>query len=418
MARPAEPPAVPEPPVRRGHVRGDEGEGAFGERDPSGLVESGPGAGERGDHEAVPVRQHLVVAQRPLAPFAHGQQRGAGLRQRRVVGHIHRVQPVEDVAAFPVAGRRHLIDVAEARGRRCAQDRLDLGPVPHIEAAFLALAVGVERRCEAGRAVIGGGRRHLPLQPADRLAHPLLEERRAGLLPYQRQQLDELGVVVEHLLEMRRQPALVGGIAREAAAEMVVDAALAHMRERVQDLVAEHAAAAPHPPEMGEDAGLRELGRAVYAAEERVHGAGEPHGDARIGLRVDAGPRCGLRQSLGRFPEPPDILGHRVRLRPPGLRERAQQLREAGPPPARLGREVGAAPERFAVGIEEHGERPAALFVHALERVLIDGVHVRAFLAVHLHIDEQLVHQPGDGLVLEALMRHDMAPVAGGVADG
>ena len=218
---------------------------------------------------------------------------------------------------------------------------------------------------------------------------------------------------------MRRQPALVGGIARETAPQMVVNAALAHMGERVQHLVAENAAAiaVPDAPQMGEDAGLREFGRAVDAAEERVHRAGEPHGDARIGLGVYAGAGRGLGQPLGGLAEAPDILRHGIRLLAPGLRQRAQQLREAGAAPARLGREIGAAPERLAVGIEEHGERPAALLAHALERMLIDGIDIRAFLPVHLHADEQLVHQPGDGLVLEALMRHDMAPVTGGVAD-
>ena len=48
----------------------------------------------------------------------------------------------------------------------------------------------------------------------------------------ERQQLEQLRVVVEHLLEMRHQPALVDRIAREAAAEMIVDAALADALER------------------------------------------------------------------------------------------------------------------------------------------------------------------------------------------
>ena len=45
-------------------------------------------------------------------------------------------------------------------------------------------------------------------------------------------------------------------------------------------------------------------------------------------------------------------------------------------------------------------------------------VDIRALLAVHLHIDEQLVHQGGGCFILEALMRHDVAPVAGGIANG
>lgn len=46
---------------------------------------------------------------------------------------------------------------------------------------------------------------------------------------------------------------------------------------------------------------------------------------------------------------------------------------------------VGAAPEGFAFGGEEHGERPAALFAEHVERVHIDRVDVGAFLAVNFH---------------------------------
>ncbi|HEY4748132.1 MAG TPA: hypothetical protein VIH38_11215 [Steroidobacteraceae bacterium] len=65
----------------------------------------------------------------------------------------------------------------------------------------------------------------------------------------ERQELEELGVVVEHLLEMRHQPALVDRIAREAAAEVIVDAALRHAVEGELDglektrVVAAHAGA-------------------------------------------------------------------------------------------------------------------------------------------------------------------------------
>ena len=46
-----------------------------------------------------------------------------------------------------------------------------------------------------------------------------------------REQLEELRVVVEHFLEMRHQPALVDRVAREAAAEMIVNAAFADVVE-------------------------------------------------------------------------------------------------------------------------------------------------------------------------------------------
>jgi hypothetical protein len=48
--------------------------------------------------------------------------------------------------------------------------------------------------------------------------------------------------------------------------------------------------------------------------------------------------------------------------------------------------------------------------------LLVDGVEIRALLAVDLDVDEELVHEVGDALILEALMRHHMAPMAGRVA--
>ena len=63
------------------------------------------------------------------------------------------------------------------------------------------------------------------------------------------------------------------------------------------------------------------------------------------------------------------------------------------------------------------GERPAALFADEGERRLIDGVHVGPLFAVDLDVDEQRVHQRGDLGILEAFMRHHVAPVAGGIAD-
>jgi hypothetical protein len=49
-------------------------------------------------------------------------------------------------------------------------------------------------------------------------------------------------------------------------------------------------------------------------------------------------------------------------------------------------------------------------------RVHVDRVDVRTFLAVDLDADVVLVHECGHGGVLERVVGHDVAPVAGGVA--
>ena len=101
------------------------------------------------------------------------------------------------------------------------------------------------------------------------------------------------------------------------------------------------------------------------------------------------------------------------------LHHAQQQVAERGQAVARRGREVGAAEEgRLVAGGEEHGERPAPGSPREkLVRHLVDLVEVRALLAVHLDVDEVGVHHLRGRLVLERLVRHHMAPVAGGVAD-
>ena len=91
--------------------------------------------------------------------------------------------------------------------------------------------------------------------------------------------------------------------------------------------------------------------------------------------------------------------------------------RNEGRPVARLGRPIGAAEHRLAVGREKHGERPAALLAERVQRAHVDVVDVRPLLAVDLDVDEQRVHEARRFRVLERLVRHHMAPVAGGVAD-
>ena len=85
---------------------------------------------------------------------------------------------------------------------------------------------------------------------------------------------------------------------------------------------------------------------------------------------------------------------------------------------ARLVGEVGAAEERPPVGRQEDAHGPAAAPGHGLHGVHVDAVEVGALLAVDLDGDEVLVEVGGGGLVLERLALHDVAPVAGGVADG
>ena len=64
------------------------------------------------------------------------------------------------------------------------------------------------------------------------------KKRIAGFLPRPGQQIDQLGIVVQHLFEMGREPHCIYRIARKAAAEMIIDATLAHFLQGQQNSVA------------------------------------------------------------------------------------------------------------------------------------------------------------------------------------
>ena len=172
-------------------------------------------------------------------------------------------ETIENIVVFEIAVRRHVVMAGEIFAVIAAQHLEQLVITPDVELALLAFRIGIERGGEGALL-----RRHFAREPTDRLARALREQQVAAAPEGQRQQLQQLRVVVQHLLEMRHQPALVDRIAREAAAEMVVDAALAHALERVLDGLEEAlvAGAQPGPPEHFQDRRLRKLGRAAQAA--------------------------------------------------------------------------------------------------------------------------------------------------------
>ena len=279
---------------------------------------------------------------------------------------------------------------------------------PHVELALDALRIGVQR----------GGEPALVLaQLADRpvqglLAHPP-EQRLLGDLVGVQVGPREQRVVVEHLLEVRHDPGRVDRVAREPAADLVIQTAGGHPAQRLQ----RHRPLAAGQQEL--DHGRhRELGCAAPAAVLGVERAPQPR-DGRVQpRRVE---RCVRRLQRRRALQPrqdlPGRLGDLRPLRHPRIPQRLQHLRPRRQALPRERREVGAGPERRALGRQERVQRPAALAGHRLHRVHVDRVDVRALLAVDLDADERLVHQRRDHRVLEGLPLHDVAPVAGGVAD-
>ena len=223
----------------------------------------------------------------------------------------------------------------------------------------------------------------------------------------------EQRVVVEHLLEVRHGPRGVDRVAREAAADLVVDPAGCHIPQRLQRHLP-----LPVPEQEAQHAGRRELRRAAEAALDRVVLAAKLSDrlvqEAGRHLRVARLQQRGAGEPLG---DRTALLDDLPAARRPRLRDGLEHLRPGGHARARRGREVRARVERHLLGRAEDVQRPAAVAGHGLHRVHVDRVDVRSLLAVDLDAHEVLVHEPGDLRVLEGLALHDVAPVAGRVAD-
>ncbi len=278
----------------------------------------------------------------------------------------------------------------------------------------MAVGIGID----AGR-VGAAGETHLAGEPGDGLFDSGTEQRFAGRPPCRGEQADELAVVVEHLLEMRDQPARVGRVAGEATGNMVVDAALADVAECHQDDVAIAGVAGSEggAPEEIEKACLRELGGAIGTAVDRVHERQETvRGLIEQGaVEADAGTAADLGEMLhqGR-----GVGGDGVRLGMVGAGDGAEHIDKTGSAITGGLGEVGAAPDWPSVGGEEHGERPTTALAGRMQSRHIDLVDVRTLFAVDLDVHEKLVHDRRGCGILETFMSHYMAPMAGCIADG
>ena len=82
-----------------------------------------------------------------------------------------------------------------------------------------------------------------------------------------------------------------------------------------------------------------------------------------------------------------------------------------------IGREVGAGEEGLPIRRQPHRHRPSPATGHRLDRFHVDRVDVGPLLAVDLDVDEETVHLRRRLLVLERLVGHHVAPVAGRIAD-
>ena len=198
--------------------------------DQVGPVPQRAGLGQRRDRQPVPRGDDLVVAARLRPRRARlaqlraqaGPARGLVLVGPRVAGQPGRRRPVLERArgVTPSSSAAHAPSSSPRTSASCA------GVQTYVRPSH-ALRVGVERR---GEAALRGA------QLGDHPVAGLLGDPGAGGIAGEAPpvQVDprELGVVVEHLLEVRHDPGAVDGVAREPARHLVVHAAARHRDER------------------------------------------------------------------------------------------------------------------------------------------------------------------------------------------
>ncbi len=408
------------------HVDTDEQVGGVrGGLDQVRAVEVGAGLGEGRDGQAVPGGDDLVVpaGARPGVPG-----RAQPLLDARDPLGVHQVVGVGELqdggALLEGALRCHAEVVRGDLGVLLPQDVTQLPGRPHVVRAFdvpaaAVVGVGVQRGGESALV-----RTEFPHHELGGLDGDPAGQVRPGGAPQVRVRTAQQRVVVQHLLEVRHRPRLVHRVAREAAAQLVVDPAAGHrLRGRLHHL---QGRLGPRTGVVAQQEfqrhGRRELGRATESAVHGVEVAGQREQRVRQVLRARRH-RFPLGQRRGERPrgqvgdDPPGDLAHLVPAVRPGAPHALEDLREGRHPVARFGREVRPEVERLALGRQEDGHRPATLPGGGLHGLHVDGVHVGPLLAVHLDRHEVLVDHGGDRLVLEAFVRHHMTPVTRGVTD-
>ena len=244
-------------------------------------------------------------------------------------------------------------------------------------------------------------RRPVPLLPGH---HPGVEVRRG-----------EERVVVEHLLEVRDEPACVrrssGGSRRRRRRTC---------RPRPSRRGSCGPSRAPRRRRGGAGARARTPAGTSGRARSRRTRARTSRAKPRLG-RVRAGRDVERLVATARAASlPPERADERA---PPAASSSSRRSRHAfatagkscrklGMPVPRLRREVRAARRTAARRGEEHGRRPAALAGHRDARLHRQRVDVGPLLAVDLDVDEELVHERRRRRVLERLVLHHVAPVA------
>ena len=316
----------------------------------------------------------------------------------------------------------HPAQLGDPPAVRVAEHLHELLGRPHVERALRRTpvgtgGVGVQRGREpalggaqVGQQPLGGLLDHTPGQRVRRGAPPV------------RVDPQELCVVVEHLLEVRHHPRGVHAVPREPARQLVVDPAAGHRLQRALGHPGRGRGAAG-PGDASRDAGATPAaskagtsGAPEPATRSVVHGGyGCERGIGHHGVEGRTVTWLGARARAGG-----DLARAAEHLRPPRS-PRAHDCLDDVPErrylPDRVRGIVRTREERLAVRSGPHRHRPTPVAGQGLGRRHVHGVDVGTLLPVHLHRDDVGIEVGSHRSVLERLVRHHVAPVAGRVAD-
>ena len=101
----------------------------------------------------------------------------------------------------------------------------------------------------------------------------------------------------------------------------------------------------------------------------------------------------------------------------PGSRDSLQDLFETGLTISILRRKIGSADKRLQVRRQPDAHRPAATAGGRLHKSHVNAIDIGAFLAIDFDVHKLAIHDRGHLFAFEGFMRHDVAPVAGRIAD-
>ncbi len=218
---------------------------------------------------------------------------------------------------------------------------------------------------------------------------------------------------------MGQVPLLVGAVAVEAEAQVVPDSSGPHgLQGLLRHLQGPAGPGRAGIAEKKQDlVGNRELGPFPEAAGLGI----EPVPKLAVGLVEDLLRKILFGAVLSRvlqgLQDPAGGLEDVLPPRPPEMDDLRDEVHQARAAQAGFPGEVGGGKEGPPVRRQDDRQGPATGSGHHLAGRHVKMVQVGPLFPVHFDADEGIVQKGRRLLVLEGLMGHDVAPVAGGIAD-